>query len=109
MNRITFTSSFIHHPLSSISHFCKIIEAIFWLRFRSKELIFAINSLGWIAEDKFVIFAHYDRFFGTDFLAIAAENAAKHVDLENYRIAFLQEFRLAGPHFDGKRRADPRA
>ena len=92
-----------------ITHLRQIIEPVLHGSFRDEELVFAENSFRRIAESKLVILAHYYRFFGANFLAIAAENAAEHVDLENNRITFLEQFRLAGANFYSKRRTYARA
>ncbi len=79
------------------------------MRHRKEEFVFAEYGVFLRGEDKVVVFAHDDGFFGADFLAEAAVDASEHIDFKEFGVAFFFLRGFGGANFDGKRRAYPRA
>ena len=54
-----------------------------------EELVLAEDCFLLTRKRQLIFITHHDRFFGTNFLTEAAEDAAKHVDLKTHRVTFL--------------------
>jgi hypothetical protein len=78
------------HSVLRISHGSQKLQSLRQVFLRRQEFIFPVNAIVIFLEGQLVILAHHDRFFRADFFAEAAENAAKHIDLESNRIALFQ-------------------